>query len=303
MRNDHELRNPGIDLIKILACMGVLSLHVYLHRLNEEPVFELQNILFYLGTLSMPIFFMVNGYLVMRRPHETKYYVKKIFNIFKIVFTVNLLWGMLLYIKGGTSVDMLSPIKETVKNLFFQSGYFSVFWFFGALSIIYLMMPLIDKYILKDRKRIYIFISFLVLVQFIVSIINLYCGYTGHTLLEQKIYQPFRLHNHLCYFLLGGVLNYTNYLQEKKCNKFYVIIAVIFASIFSAIVCNTVFNNTFVEFLHSNILITVAVLLLFVKLKSLKSPPPPHMQDYQYFKPCFDYSIYNSQHIDCDVYE
>lgn len=275
MKQVQESRNSGIDLTKILACMGVLALHVYVQRLFVKPTFEFQNILFYLGTLSMPIFFVVNGYLIMRKLHDPNYYAKKIRNIFKIVFTINVLWCAYQFIlKGDESISFFSPLIETFKNMFLQQGSLGVFWFFGSLTMIYLMMPFVQKYIMVDKKRLLFLVGILLIIQFAVNSFNFYCGFTGKTLFEQRIYQPLRLYNHLCYFLLGGMLNYEIKMPKLLINKWVVYISVIIATFSSALICNTIFRSYYVEYLHCNIVIIIATILLFNRLRLLKITPP-----------------------------
>ena len=194
--------------------------------------------------------------------------------MFKIVFSVNVLWCTYLFAKGETYITLLSPVKETIKNMFLQQGSFAVFWFFGSLTMIYLMMPFVQKYILVNRRRLFILVGCLLTVQLAINIINFYCGFTEHTLLEQRIYQPFRLYNHLCYFLLGGLLNYELKVPKFINNKWLVITTVFLAASFSAIICNTIFSSYYVEYLHCNFVITIATILLFNKLRLLKITPP-----------------------------
>lgn len=272
--NVNRTRNLGIDLAKILSCIGVLALHVYLQRLFVEPKFVPQNTIFYLGTLAIPLFFMTNGYLITRKAHHTSYYIRKIINLFKIVLSVNLVWQVILYIRGQEAFSIVKPVVETIKNMYFQTGAFALFWFFGALSIIYLFMPLLQEYIMKNKKRMTYIIICLLTIQLMVNIINIYCGYIGRNLLEESILQPFRLYNHLCYFMLGALLNFVEISNNQLCRSKDIIVWVLISAIVSAFVCNTIYKSYYVEYLHCNIIITVTVFFVFKKLKDINLPPP-----------------------------
>lgn len=51
-------RNENIDLIKIAACIAVVGLHTFMpHALA----------LYYLCAFAVPVFFMVNGYLLTKK--------------------------------------------------------------------------------------------------------------------------------------------------------------------------------------------------------------------------------------------
>lgn len=58
-------RNIGIDLLKIIACILVITLH----SLSPEDLMVANNIfslsLYYVGTLAIPVFFMASGYLFL----------------------------------------------------------------------------------------------------------------------------------------------------------------------------------------------------------------------------------------------
>ena len=62
----HMKRNYNIDLIKSIAYIGVILLHVagktFLAN-NSGPI--IGQIIYYTGTISVPLFFMINGYLLL----------------------------------------------------------------------------------------------------------------------------------------------------------------------------------------------------------------------------------------------
>ena len=57
-----KIRNINLDLIKVLACIGVVLLHTTMGGFKETGSWNLLTYLYYLGTYSIPLFFMVNGY-------------------------------------------------------------------------------------------------------------------------------------------------------------------------------------------------------------------------------------------------
>lgn len=256
-------RNIGVDWIKTLACIGVCSLHTYLPILMAETEFEIQNLLFYIGALSIPLFFMVNGFLIMRKERSSSYYHKRIFNIFKIVLFSNC---MLHICRGlyGEDVMWYYPIRDSLYNLFLQKGHFFAFWFLGTLVMIYLLMLLLKKYFVTKKRILYV-ILFLIVVQLLVNCANIVSGIKFHDPIEMKLYQPFRLYNHLCYFLLGGVFNY-DCIKAKflKINGMFTILLVVLVSILSAFICNTIYPNYYVECLHCNLLLTFVTVVFFL---------------------------------------
>lgn len=194
-------RNANIDLIKMVSIMGVCSLHFFLRYMWDDPSFRWEYILFYASGMAIPLFFMVNGYLILSKDRVRTYYIKRIINIIKIVVTVNIMWFLLCLICGK---DHPNPIIESFNNLFLQQGFFSPFWFFGSVIIIYLVLILIPfKYI--SPQNLLLTIAFLTLLQFAVNEANLATCQSG-MMFEKNIPQTFRLYNHLNYFCIGGLL-------------------------------------------------------------------------------------------------
>ena len=81
-------RERWLDLIKVIACFLVVTLHTVRDGLDEGRN-NIGLILFDLGVFAIPLFFMVNGYLQLRKEKVSyKYCFKKIIRIFIIVLIV-----------------------------------------------------------------------------------------------------------------------------------------------------------------------------------------------------------------------
>lgn len=79
-------RNVNLDLIKSLACLGILGLHC---------IGFANYTVYYLCTYAVPVFFMVNGYLMFGHKEITfKYSLKKILALLRII----VLWNIILII-------------------------------------------------------------------------------------------------------------------------------------------------------------------------------------------------------------
>ena len=71
-------RNLSIDLIKIVAMFGVMCLHST-HSYSSLGQFCFADILYESAVVSMPLFFMVSGYLLIGRENiDYKYSFRKI---------------------------------------------------------------------------------------------------------------------------------------------------------------------------------------------------------------------------------
>ena len=92
-------RNIGIDLLKLIACILVITLH----SLPPEDLMVANNVfnlsLYYVGTLAIPVFFMSSGYFVLnKRSISYAYSFKRIKNILIVVFSWLMLYSLVILI-------------------------------------------------------------------------------------------------------------------------------------------------------------------------------------------------------------
>lgn len=130
-------RNVNLDLIKSIACICVVGLHTV--SMNNYT-------LYYLCDCGVPLFFMVNGYLLLSREQaDYRYVFHKIAHILKIVLCWNFLIAIPVLIFRQ---KMINPFRLAFNSLL-QKGYLWHFWFFGSLIIIYLFLPVFHRMFLK----------------------------------------------------------------------------------------------------------------------------------------------------------
>ena len=92
-------RNIGIDLIKIIACILVITLHSLspVDPVVSNNIFNLS--MYYAGTLAIPIFFMSSGYFVLNKTSISYVYsFKRIKNILIVVFSWIVLYSLAILI-------------------------------------------------------------------------------------------------------------------------------------------------------------------------------------------------------------
>ena len=77
-------RNQSVDLVKIIAMMGVMALHTCLGRTDSLSGFVLSRSF----GLSIPLFFMVSGYLMQGRKIDWRYSVRKVVGILRFTFII-----------------------------------------------------------------------------------------------------------------------------------------------------------------------------------------------------------------------
>lgn len=114
-------RNISLDLLKVLACIGVVLLHTTMGGFKETGSWNLLAYLYYLGTYSIPLFFMVNGYLLLGKKEITYPYILQ--KVKWILITVSS-WNIIVWLFKRDFA--FNPIKKIVGSLL-QKGYFFQF--------------------------------------------------------------------------------------------------------------------------------------------------------------------------------
>jgi surface polysaccharide O-acyltransferase-like enzyme len=195
-------RNSGLDLLKIIACFAVVVLHVTGMVPVAASGYSIHNTLYYIAGLAVPVFFMVNGCLLLGKTELTYRYVsKKIANILAIV----LAWNVLIYlIRLILEHKATNPYYAALANLV-QGDYYWQFWFFGALIVIYLALPVIHR-AFKNTKAAVVMTGIFAALCISADIANTVRSAAGLPIIEAYVPQTFRLWTWLAYFLLGGLL-------------------------------------------------------------------------------------------------
>lgn len=216
-------RNQSIDLIKIIAMIMVIGLHVNIGRLDNPIAFVISRT----SGIAIPLFFMVSGFLLWGRKDNVKYSLKKIFNILKFCLLVCFAYWLLFDLRHGKGIDYLWLL---CKGCFIQQERMGVLWYLGAMIILYALLPIIN-YLDSKYKFFIIYINIILLsVIFVTFTLNLYMRFE-----QNYIIQTFRIWNWLFYFSLGGIIKktYNRHILTSYCKKKIIgLLTIIFWGIF-----------------------------------------------------------------------
>lgn len=194
-----QQRNLSIDLIKTIAMLSVICLHTT-YQYIQPNTFGLADILYKSAVISIPLFFMVSGYLLLGRENLSyKYSLSKILKIVRFVFFITLSYWII-----HSLISHNFEVKDFFKiflGSFIQRRNFGIFWYLGAMIIIYSILPLINKL----YKNSMISFAVLVMVCFLCST-SIFLQNVTNRGGEALICQTFRLYNWLFYFCIGGVI-------------------------------------------------------------------------------------------------
>ena len=252
-----KTRNINLDLLKIMACVGVVLLHTTISGFKDTESWNYLTFLYYLGTYSIPLFFMVNGYLLLGKNEISYSYILQ--KIKWILVTVSI-WTLIIWIYKRDFSE--NPIKKVLDSLL-QRGYFFQFWFFGALILIYLCLPILKK-MLKSKNQYLLALSLLVIIGFVLEMTN----YLLQKPVQFYVIQTFRLWTWFFYYILGGFLTQFNLDILKKCFKSWmkvITVVLLFASpLILFMLAKAIHHNLFAEYFYDNLFVKVVSLGIFL---------------------------------------
>ena len=257
-----KYRNINLDLLKVLACVGVVLLHTAMGGFKETGSWNFSTYLYYLGTYSIPLFFMVNGYLLLGKREITYSYILQ--KVKWILITVSS-WSVIIWLfKRDFTVN---PIKKIVGSLI-QKGYFFQFWFFGSLILIYLCLPVLKK-ILNSKRRYFYILSLLAVIGLIFELTNIVLQMP----IQTYVIQTFRLWTWFFYYLLGGyIAQFT--MEELKSRfknwmKIVSILLLLISPIILFFIAKTTYHNLFAEYFYDILFVKVVSLGIFLTILTL----------------------------------
>lgn len=208
-------RNVNLDLIKSVACIGVVGLHAV--SMNNYT-------LYYLCDCGVPLFFMVNGYLLLSREQvDYRYAFHKIAHILKIVLSWNFLIAIPVFIFRQ---KLINPFRLAFESLL-QKGYLWHFWFFGSLMIIYLFLPVFHRMFFEKKHLHRVTCLVFMGICFCMSALSMIKGYP----LGMFVPQPLRLWTWVFYFLAGGLFAAEKQRIQQFSIKIHGILLLIFTLI------------------------------------------------------------------------
>ena len=257
-----KYRNINLDLLKVLACVGVVLLHTAMGGFKETGSWNFSTYLYYLGTYSIPLFFMVNGYLLLGKREITYSYILQ--KVKWILITVSS-WSVIIWLfKRDFTVN---PIKKIVGSLI-QKGYFFQFWFFGALIIIYICLPVLKKFLNSKRSYLYI-LSVLLVVGLIFELTNIVLQMP----IQTYVIQTFRLWTWFFYYLLVGfIAQFDKDIIKNRFKRWMKIIVVLLFLVSPLILfflARTTYHNSFAEYFYDLLFVKVVSLGIFLTIFSL----------------------------------
>ena len=257
-----KYRNINLDLLKVLACVGVVLLHTTMGGFKETGSWNLLTYLYYLGTYSIPLFFMVNGYLLLGKREITYSYILQ--KVKWILITVSS-WTFIVWLFKRDFTENL--IKKIVGSLI-QKGYFFQFWFFGAVILIYICLPILKKF-LNSKRSFFYSLSLLAVIGLIFELTNIVLQMP----IQTYVIQTFRLWTWFFYYVLGGYIAQFTMKELKSRFKNWMKIVSILLFLISPLIlffiAKTAYHNLFAEYFYDTLFVKVSTLGIFLTILTL----------------------------------
>ena len=205
---------------------------------------------------------MVNGYLLLGKRNITYSYILE--KVKWILITVSS-WNTIVWLlKRDFAVN---PVKKIIGSMV-QKGYFFQFWFFGALILIYLCLPILKNFLNSKRSYLYI-LSLLISIGLIFELTNIII----QTPLQSYVIQTFRLWTWFFYYILGGLIAQFDKEFIKKGIKRWMKIASVLLMLISPLIlfflAKTIYHNLFAEYFYDILFVKIVSLGIFLTVLTL----------------------------------
>ncbi|WP_299684126.1 acyltransferase family protein [uncultured Dokdonia sp.] len=257
--------------LRAIATISVILLHVsapILSKFSDVSIYTWQigNIYDSLSRYCVPVFFMLSGALLLNKDYKLEIFIKKRF--FRIIPPF-IFWSIVYIIYKIIDINkdfnsVIDLIFYFIRNLFNGSQYH--LWFIYTLLGLYLLMPILRKWIKHASKKEIQYFLLIWSITIIYAIPRLK-GYLP------KLYLV-NFSGFLGYMILGF------YLSKLNSFKTYKLLTVFSLSLIFTIlgtyylsIKNLAFNEVLYGYLMPNVLINSIALFLLIKQVNIKSKP------------------------------
>ena len=187
---EKQKRFAFLDLMKFFAIFFVVLYHGrYIPNDIMGESVTLQSQIVYIVhcilATGVPIFFFVNGFLLINKKLDLKKFTIKTVKLIAITF----IWGATgLLVIAATRGESFSPMELLAGLWKWKLGYINYLWFMGALVCIRFIFPLIKSAFDNNRKVFNYFVALCMIIVFGNSILNMITTLTDRVILDGTEY-------------------------------------------------------------------------------------------------------------------
>ena len=203
-----QKRYIALDVIRLIACLMIVLMHSPMPGLETSG-----SVLCGISYLTAPgigLFFMVSGALLLKvnagRPYETKSFLRKRFTkiLIPLVFWSFVGWGVEQYGIDNTELSIL--------------------WFMYCLAGMYLLTPILSRWLSVASKKEIEFYLLLWLVTLCVPFVKIFFPVN-----ESDTSWLYYFHGYVGYYVLGFYLQ--NYLEQRMSAEGIIMFSVVFVCV------------------------------------------------------------------------
>lgn len=257
-------RNSGLDLYRILCCIGVLSYHVIDDVLG---IGANAKVIYFAASYCVPGFFLLSGFLVGSKEEiHIQYFENKILDTVKKWFCWVVFWVVVHFICTGELLDVWSNFTQSVISV----GIEPVAWFLFSYCIVMILAYPIYCFM---RKWGGLFSA----------IVGIWIVLLGFGICEELlITRPMCLwlHLYLGYFCAGMVISWllktfmTDYSRQKHLYVFSILVCISSTGFYAYQVITAknflLPHNYYGEWYYSLWLISLFLICYLLKIENIK---------------------------------
>ena len=210
-------REFSFDILRVVSMIMVITIHVSNVYSRSFGVIGNKSFLVSLvfntcARVSVPIFLMISGALLLEREFNLKKYLKRLFKFIVLIVVWDIVYLIWEYLYLGVTYDKLYKLL--------LEPYRAHLWFLYTILILYALQPILRKILLKSNNVVK---TLLLIVWILFS--------TG-SMINHTLAQYFTLFSYVGFFVLGKYIY--DYVKKNDLRKYNVLL------ILSMIICFTI---------------------------------------------------------------
>lgn len=199
-------RNYNYDIMRVLACIMIICMHAPMPNLNANGI--ILSIISYFTAPGLCLFFVISGSLLLPIKTDTTTFLKK--RLGKVIMPT--LVFTILYIILNCINGEQQNILRTICSIPFSAQGHGVLWFMYTLIGLYLVAPIISKWLDSASKREVELYLLLWVITLCFPILKLFVGIN-----EGNTGVLYYFSGYIGYFILGYYLKkYPESISLKK---------------------------------------------------------------------------------------
>ena len=199
-------RNYSFDIMRVLACIMIICMHAPMPSANANGI--VLSTISYFTAPGLCLFFVISGSLLLPIKTDTKTFLKK--RLGKVIMPT--LVFTILYISLNYFINEKQDILHSVLSIPFSAQGHGVLWFMYTLLGLYLISPIISKWLDAATKKEVEFYLLLWLITLCYPILKLFVEID-----ESNTGILYYFSGYIGYFVLGYYLRkYPDAITLKK---------------------------------------------------------------------------------------